>query len=185
MTQKQIFGLVGAKGSGKSTLANLLVRDHNFRRISFTQGLKAMLRTFLAGQGLSMDTIVRMLEGDLKETPTPYLDNKTPRHAMQTLGTEWGRECISGKIWVNAWHRSAATANQSIVADDVRFLNEAEAIRNMGGLIILVSRQGLSLSDDHISEQELKQIVPDRIIVNGEGDPEKMLYNLKAIGVIQ
>ena len=32
------------------------------------------------------------IEGALKEVPCELLGGKTPRYAMQTLGTEWGRD---------------------------------------------------------------------------------------------
>jgi CRP/FNR family transcriptional regulator len=58
---------------------------------------------------------------------------------MQTLGTEWGRQCMDADIWVRAWAARAALLT-SAVADDVRFQNEADMIRNLGGVIIRVMR---------------------------------------------
>ena len=182
---KQILGLVGPKGCGKSTLANLLVRDHDFRRISFASPLKMMLRSLLMNQGLPAGTVTDMIDGPLKEIPTPYLEDKSPRHAMQTLGTEWGRNLIGDSLWINAWRRAAEYSRQAIVADDVRFLNEAEVIRNLGGKVLLISRAGLGFGDEHVSEQELKQIVPDGVVVNGDGRPEGMLETLQTLGVIK
>ena len=47
-----------------------------------------MLRKLLACQGADAEMIRRMIDGDLKEAPTPLLEGRTPRHAMQTLGTD-------------------------------------------------------------------------------------------------
>ena len=35
-----------------------------------------------------------------RETPHPLLCGRTPRQALQTLGTEWGRDCIGDDVWV-------------------------------------------------------------------------------------
>lgn len=182
---KQILGLVGPKGCGKSTLANLLVRDHDFRRISFAGPLKGMLRAFLLNQGVPATLVTNMLEGDLKETPTPYFEDKTPRWAMQTLGTEWGRLLIGGNLWVNAWRRSVEHSTQGVITDDVRFLNEAALIHELGGKVVLISRQGFGFGDEHVSEQELKRIVPDFVVTNADGRPADMLQRLIDLGVVR
>ena len=178
-----ILGLVGPKGSGKSTLAHALMLDYHFRHFPFAGPLKAMLRTLLIGQGLTHQIIDQMIDGDLKEKPSPYLDGKSPRFAMQTLGTEWGRALIGPDFWINTWKHKAEAATDNVVCDDVRFLNESEAIRDLGGKIIYISRQDLKLGDAHVSEQEMKKIRPDHVIANVEGRPEMMLNLLIAEGI--
>lgn len=151
-----VIGIGGPKGSGKSTLAAHLVREHAFRHLKLADPLKAMLRTFLSCRGLEIDMIERMIEGDLKETPTPYLGGKSPRHAMQTLGTEWGRNCLSEDIWKEALLDRIRTVRAEepwcdIVIDDVRFENEAAVVRKAGGLVISLVGRG-SVGDVHPSE---------------------------------
>lgn len=151
-----VIGIGGPKGSGKSTLAAYLVRTHAFRHLKLADPLKDMLRLFLSVRGLEDDVIERMIEGDLKETPTRYLGGKSPRHAMQTLGTEWGRNCLNENIWTEAMmdRIRAVRADEpwrDIVIDDVRFENEAALVRKAGGLVISLVGRG-TVSDVHPSE---------------------------------
>jgi len=108
----------------------------------------------------------RQLYSDQKQVPSELLCGTTPRKAMQTLGTEWGRDMIHPDFWVRVWEnqiralwgREARTSTNphtttGIVVDDLRFENEEKAIRKLGGKIIRVSRPDIDLSDDHASER--------------------------------
>jgi hypothetical protein len=132
-----IIGLCGHKQSGKSTAAEVLERC-GFHRMSFSAPIKRMLSVLGAGA----------LE---KEEIDPILECRSYRRAMQTLGTEWGRQMMGPNIWVNAWIR-ACPKSENVVVDDVRFENEAQAIRDMGGIIVRVNRPG-AVADGHASEQ--------------------------------
>jgi hypothetical protein len=56
----------------------------------------------------------------------------------------------------------------NIVVDDVRFENEAQAIRDLGGKLIKIKRtnQFSTVADDHVSEQELDDSLFDHVIIN-------------------
>ena len=117
-----IVALTGPAGCGKTTVAKGLER-HGFARVRFAGPLKAMLRTL----GLTEDQV----DGDQKETPCDLLCGKTPRAAMQALGTEWGRDCVGENLWVNAAMKQVdeyIALGVSVVIDDCRFDNEAEAV---------------------------------------------------------
>lgn len=151
------MGIVGLKGSGKSEIARHLTLSRGFVRHRFAGPLKRMLQ---AGFGLTDDE----LDGDLKEVPCARLAGKTPRWAMQSLGTEWGRDCIAPDIWMQLW--KATLPPIDVVADDVRFEQEAAAIHEMGGKLIAVHRPSLKeVSDRHRSETQVLAV--DHTIVNG------------------
>lgn len=123
----KIIGIMGALSSGKSTAAQVLVEDYGFVRLRMADILKDMLRTL----GLSAEEV----DGRLKETPNGLLCGKTPRHAMQTLGTEWGRQLIGDQVWVNATLLKIANIREvnpgaNIVIDDIRFMNEVDMVES-------------------------------------------------------
>ena len=169
----RVIGLCGLAGAGKSTAARHLVEHHGFVRRPFAGLLKGMLRQLLAAQGVPADMVEQMVEGDLKEVPTSYLGGRTPRFAMQTLGTEWGR-ALAPSLWIEAWTASLAGLER-VVADDVRFDNEAAAVRALGGTIVEVRRPGLArLPGAHASEAG---VAADVVIENG-GAPEALCLAL-------
>ena len=131
----------------------------------------------LRALGLSPDH----LEGDLKETPTELLAGQTPRFAMQTLGTEWGRELMGPDIWANAWaHAATLILNEGgkVVVDDCRFPNELEAVRRVGGVAINILRPSLRIPWEHKSESY--ELPADHTIVN-DHDRARLLDRLCAI----
>lgn len=139
----RVVALTGPAGSGKSTAADYLVRQHGYERAKFAGPLKDMCRAI----GLSEDHI----EGHLKEVPCDMLCGKTPRHLMQALGTELGRNLIGEDFWIRLWlHRVAAA--KRVVVDDCRFPNEAAAVRSLGGVIIKLEGRG-GIAGGHESEK--------------------------------
>lgn len=105
---------------------------------------------------------------------------KTPREAMQSLGTEWGRELIHPDIWVTAWSNYVFKIGAGyVVVDDVRFLNEINAVRNRNGIIVRVERPGQdeTLFKDHVSEKEWRDAEYDHKLVN-TGERESLRASL-------
>lgn len=155
-----IVALTGLAGTGKSTAAAILSERHGFARTRFTGPLKAMLRAYFAALGLAPVIIEAMIEGELKELPSPYLCGRSPRYAMQHLGTAWGRDLMAPEFWVEAWQHAVVDALErgasGVVVEDCRFPNEAEAVRALGGRLIRVTRPGLApIASDHPSEGQM------------------------------
>lgn len=175
-----ILALIGPAGSGKSTLAGQLSLWRHFVRKPFAARLKGMLTNFLESQGLDSITVDRMLNGDLKEAPTPYLSGRAPRHAMQTLGTEW-RDLIHKNLWVDAWEAEVkhlwTQSDLNVVVEDCRFLHEAERVHQLGGRIICIRRLGFMPNFGHLSESEFVNIKADLELSN-DGPPERMFRDL-------
>ena len=155
----QLIALTGYAGAGKSTVARHLVDRHRFTLVRFAGPLKAMMRCL----GLSD----REIEGDLKQQPHQLLCGKSPRHAMQTIGTEWGRDMIGQNLWVNVAMASAWQVMEQggrVVIDDCRFPNEAAAIKAAGGVILRIQRPGVGPLNAHPSEVQTLPI--DGVIEN-------------------
>lgn len=145
----RIVGVSGYAQSGKSTVAEFLIAEHGFKRFKFADILKDMLRAV----GLTEAQI----EGDLKEVATDALCGKTPRQAMQSLGTEWGRKFMGEDLWVNLWERRvinylAGSADALVVVDDVRFPNELQRVLRLGGSVLRIERPGVAPTNSHPSE---------------------------------
>ncbi len=167
MTQtKHLIGLTGRKGSGKDTMAQILT-DRGYENLKFAGALKGMISFLLRYQGVDEETIDRMVEGDLKEVPTPYLQGKTPRWAMQSLGTEWGRELIGDSLWVDATMTRAATFER-VVITDMRFPNECQAVVDADGASIRINPVGVDqdTSDLHESEAHIDHLPVDHVFDN-------------------
>lgn len=148
-----------------------MLGDRGFQRVKFADPLKAALRRILEYTALDEDLIHEMIEGDLKETPVPQLGGKTPRHAMQTLGTEWGRDLIHPDFWVNIAREGILyytnVVDVPVVVDDMRFPNEYAMIDAIGGMTVFIGRRGSNIrGSSHQSEGALDEFLFDRIIAN-------------------
>jgi hypothetical protein len=142
MNFPKVIGLKGKIGAGKSTAAQYFI-ERGYKLIRFADPIKNMLRAI----GLSEEQI----DGALKEMPAIILSGTTPRFAMQTLGTEWGR-AIHPDFWVSLWRREALKYDL-VVVDDCRFINEAWAIHKRNGAVIEIRRPAFpGTYDAHISE---------------------------------
>ncbi|MFC0245850.1 deoxynucleotide monophosphate kinase [Falsochrobactrum ovis] len=153
----RVVGLSGVAGSGKSTAAAHLQRQ-GYTLVKFAGPLKDMMRAI----GLSESQI----EGADKENSTQLLQGKTPRYAMQTLGTEWGRNIIGEGFWTFLWEHRALQlldAGHKVVVDDCRFANEAKMVRSLGGIVVRIQGRG-GIASSHESEKVAFE--PDAILMN-------------------
>lgn len=163
----RVIGLSGLAGCGKSTVAGFLAQ-HGYARERFAGGLKAMMSALLAYRGMDPADIMAAIEGEEKEVECAHLLDRTPRHAMQTLGTDWGRNMMHPDFWIDvAYGRMIVLAVEGcrFAMDDVRFQNEADLIRNaFDGEIWRIERPGVGLTSGHSSE--VQDVSFDRVIQN-------------------
>ena len=156
-----VIALTGLAGSGKSTASKHLIEKHGYQLVKFAGPLKDMLRAI----GLSEAQI----EGNLMEEPCERLQGATPRHAMQTLGCEWGRDCIGPSFWIELWVRRVnliIAEGGRVVVDDCRFPNEAAEVRKLGGVVWQIVGRG-GIAGAHESEAGCGR--PDMEIRNTHG----------------
>lgn len=157
-----LIGLTGRKQSGKSTVAGLL-KAHGFIEHSFADPIRAFV-------GHILDMTPAELEA-AKEMPIGFLGGVTPRQMMQTIGTEWGRQTIHPELWVRSLQlrvEPLVATGQRIVISDIRFDNEAQAIRAIGGRVVRVERPGPN-ADRHVSEAGVSGRLVDFSLYNGGG----------------
>lgn len=119
-----VFVFYGPAGAGKTTGARHLSRLSGLKVLRFANPVKDMLITL----GLSEAQV----DGDRKEEPSALLGGKTPRHAMQTLGTEW-RDMIDRELWARITVQAAQTLKISgacgVIIDDCRFPHELHELK--------------------------------------------------------
>lgn len=195
-----IIGITGRAGSGKSTVAGILVRDHGFVAVSLADGIKRICRDVFHFTDAQ-------LWGPSSERDKPdmrYLSGGvvlTPRRALQTLGTEWGR-ALYENVWIDHALRAAdillsseggyeyrpeegltkrhaiVSGVKGIIIPDVRFPNEVDAIRAQGGVIWKTTHgHGLvGVAGTHESEQHI-----DRIIADATFGPNNTLDELPGV----
>ena len=177
-----LVGITGRARSGKDTIAKYLEKYHAFTLDSFAAPIRSMLVHTLGLKNLEeLDSI--------KHIPNTILGGNTPRYAMQTIGTEWGRGMINDSIWIDSCIARIEKYDRAIISD-VRFDNEAERIKNRGGVILKVHRtnEPYIQEADHASEQGIRADLVDYHIVNNETVDDlyanierlmKILHNLK------
>ena len=142
---KKIIGITGSAGSGKDTIGDILVSNlPNWKKLSFAGHLKdvtALLfgfdRKMLAGETPE--------DREVREQPDQYWSEKmgkdfTPRFALQFLGTNLLRNQLHQNIWVDCLEKQITQASENIIITDVRFPNEIDMIKSIGGEIWRVER---------------------------------------------
>jgi hypothetical protein len=164
--RRRVIGLHSpAPQSGKSLVAGHL-RRHGFMVVPFATALKDLARQLCVHLGRTMAEIDAALAGDKSQV---VYNGVTMRRLLQTLGTEWGRQHLGPQVWIDCWRASANLLPAChIVADDVRFPNEAQAIRDLGGEVWMIVRPGAGVAQAHASEGQ--QIVCDHHLLN-DSDP--------------
>ena len=103
----------------------------------------------------------------------------SPRQMAQLLGTEGGRQLFRNDIWIK---RAEIFVNNlapscKVVIPDVRFENEAEFVRNNGGFIIHVKRQGVKPVSSHSSENGI-WVEENDIMIENNGSLKELYYKV-------
>jgi hypothetical protein len=160
-----IIGLGHVKQSGKDTAANALVTwkaanpfAPRFRKVAFADALRAV--------ALGADPIIdgpRPGLGVLRlsDVITPNSESweeakkafPEVRRFLQALGTEGVRNNLGSDVWVRALFDHVGLG-ENVVIPDVRYVNEAEAIKARGGIVVRIDRPG-HVASGHLSETAL------------------------------
>ncbi len=165
-----IIGIAGHARAGKDTVAYFIQEEYRAITYAFAEPLKAMLR------------VIGLDDQDLtgwRKDENNYDFHTTPRHMMQTLGTEWGRDSINEDIWVIVAAKRIqrlchAQPDATIIITDVRFENEADFVRRHGFLIHVERPIQRIDGSTHRSENPIRiNEAEDSVIVN-DGDLEQL-----------
>ena len=171
-----LIGISGLKRCGKDTAANYLVKNYDFIKRPMAYPLKKICKSLFM---FSDD----QLNGELKEVTDPRWYGVTPRETMQYIGTDLLRNKL-GKIMpgldkeifldnFRLWYEMHRYDN--VVIPDIRFKNEYDMIKSLGGIILLVDREKRIFNND-THESEKIDFGHDYTIMNKENHVD-YLYN--------
>lgn len=202
-------GRVCSMGSGKSTVADRLIKEHKFTQIGLADPMRRFCQEVYQFSDAQVWGPSEARNAPDKRYPRENHvfdanwkckccgavnpDSKcylTARYALQTLGTEWSRNC-DPLTWPRKLMQTAIrlqeggvyytpkkgfeylyelgqifTPRAHTVVCDVRFRNELEYIAANGGYTLLVERPvaslGGALNSSHPSEVDLNSLSPDQ-----------------------
>lgn len=124
----RFIGLAGRAQVGKTTTANAIAKACHAR------GIRCVVVPFAA----PVKRIAYAMQWDGNK-------DAKGRRLLQLIGTECGRECVGPDVWVRLWADSIGSLDLPddavVVADDVRFGNERDAILSRGGVVFGVERR--------------------------------------------
>lgn len=153
----KLIAFTGLPRSGKDTAAGYLADRYRYQRASFARPLKEAA-AILLGCPLSH---AEGWQGYDREAVMPEW-GFSMRWFLQRLGTECMRDQIAKDFWIKRM-RASLSRGADYVITDCRFQNEADLVRELGGVIVEIVRPG-SVGSGHISDAGVK---PDIQIWNG------------------
>lgn len=174
-----LVGLCGDIDAGKDTAAKRLIHEHGFRPVSLAKPLKEAVYSVLR---LASDQVEwRHVDGTAKDKaePIPDLGGACGRDFLEGVGTE-GFRGVYDPLWLQIVTRLVQPGLEGglrFVVSDVRFLNEIDMVRSLGGEVWHVVRDGYEAQRrDHASDQEWRTVRPDRVLASQDGDVAGLVH---------
>lgn len=184
-----LIGLGWNAQVGKDEVGKILVKNHGFKRYAFADILrKALYNLNPTVQGVDFKNYscyeyytIQELVDDLGWEEAKKFPEV--RSLLQRMGTECGRKLFGEHFWVNQtfekmekdgvivfsnqpYGYESCIHYENVVITDCRFDNEAQAIKDRGGVFIKVTREGVKPPNNHASEQGISEHLIDGYIRN-------------------
>lgn len=199
-----IVGISAKAGAGKSTFASIANLEYGFNILSFAKGVKEEVSEFfdrcevvynyrhLYGSQEDKEATLRIRHHHFEEFFADFLAKHgeysngywyfTPRSLMQYWGTEY-RRTQDPDYWVKLAMKKSASY-YLVVIDDVRFPNEAQAIKDANGILIRINRPDRPQvsNSDHPSEVALDDYTEWDYVIENTGSFEE--YQAKVLQVL-
>jgi Deoxynucleotide monophosphate kinase len=191
MTVK-LLGIAGKARSGKDTIGEYMRDEYDFKLYSFASPIKEAASKMF---GIPLHVFY---DGEHdREEVIPYW-GFSPREILQKLGTECGRDVFRKDIWLkrglHEWEnfkndyeiymesKPSSPTYSGMIFTDVRFDNEADAIRERGGKIIHIIRDAAETVSEHTSEACIIMDSDDIVVYNNDS-LEDLYINISDIMV--
>jgi len=193
-----LIAVTGYKNSGKNAVCNVLQDVDGFKITGMADALKeqmyilnpvvaAVARNSLdvsngVGNVQPYTELIRLQE-IITEIGWDDAKERYPevRRLLQIGGTEAGRNIFGQNIWPETWYKRTKVLLEQgydVCVSDLRFLNEAAFVRELGGEVWRVFRPGTDVGDQHSSETELDQIQEDHSVHN-DGSLEDLVPQVR------
>jgi hypothetical protein len=165
-----IIGLTGYAQSGKDTVAKILVENYGYTRVAFADKIREFLYETnpmydsMAGEPVFVKAKVDR-DGWENAKKSPHI-----RRLLQNSGVA-ARKIFGEDFWVNQVFKDIDPSS-NIVITDVRFSNEAEAIKlitqftGIESQVWRIKRIGVDAVNAHVSESQMDDYPVDQIFTN-------------------
>jgi len=194
----------GKARHGKDSVFNILAQCGGFKRIAFADPLKRICSQVF---NLPLETFY---DDAIKDSPfaspikwaypyqiqleyltggkLPALDFVflSPRDLLQKVGTDIVRQYIADDFWIKLLVKELQEMDGNVAITDARFQNERDALKAIGGMLMLVKKPSSEAAgDSHVTENDLGSEADYSIIINNDGTlaeldhDVKMWYSLK------
>ena len=183
----QLVGICGEIGSGKSLVSDYLVNKLQYDEYAFAKPVKDVA----TAMGFTHNEVWGTQDQKLSKNKYWGI---SAREFLQKFGTEIGREILpsiipnmdmgtSGSPWIKLfeiyWKSLIERKGDSatLVVSDVRFVDEANAVKQNSGILIRLVRKRKNISGaehKHASETSMKDIKVDYVVYNN--GTKKELY---------
>ncbi len=204
---KKIVGIGGPKGSGKDTLAKSPIFK-NYLKLAFADSLKQLCsKSFGLDMIIFTDEILKNMwfeqpfvvsfkhvHNFLKCIDSEKLSffsalciikdlyGRTfsgPRHILQYIGTDIIRKYISETYLLDIIGKKIVESELDVIVTDMRFENERDLLKKLGGIKILVERISMS-TDTHISEISLGSLNDYDLVITNNGTIDEFYKDLES-----
>jgi len=171
-----IIGINGKAGSGKDTAADIIAKEFNLEKISFAGKIKNILEDVF---DFPQENLWGPSEFRSKPLQVSNGEFINARDALQIVGEAFCE--VYEDVWIDYVFKKHS--NNLIIVDQ-RKRNEFNSIKNKGGLLIRIKREGAGLQGknaQHRSEVEMDTIKDEEydIVIENNSSLEELRDKLK------
>ncbi|MFZ4411454.1 MAG: hypothetical protein ACOYOV_00125 [Bacteroidales bacterium] len=186
----------GKARAGKDSVFNILAKCGGFKRIAFADPLKNMCSTVFN------IPIEFFYDDDKKDTPfdipVSYIDFHSalqfavgadlplqdiefvsPRDLLQKVGTDIVRKHVADDFWIKLLVKELQNTDGNIAITDARFQNERDALKAIGGILMLVKKPNTGGGDSHITENDIGDESAYALVINNNGTLAQLDHDIK------
>lgn len=173
-----LIGLSGLKGSGKDTVADVLVEEFGWVKVGMSDALHeylSVLNPRIDGTFTYNDLVNEYGYVEAKTNPEV-------RRLLQVFGTDIFRDMVDENFWVNKTREKVQgflDRGIDVVVTGIRFPNEADMIKTLGGALVEVIRSS-DMKDTHPSENQMGDIPMNWYVLN-TGSLEMLKFQARGL----